>query len=193
MIFYEQFLSSLPIAYQPSLTALYWQLEYRADYCRPPAESHLISAFSEFNKSKQLKMFTSKSISKRNKSFVYHIEVKISDETYFVEMIKQKLSTSSIYSACTSSKCNAKVILTVTGIPIVKVSKYVILFFSSTHGMYQMCVAQIITYVASIDLKQFKVIIERVGSIDFNVHCNDWRWYWEPSSFRVQLYRKYSK
>ena len=38
-------------------------------------------------------MFTLKSISKRNKSFVYNIEVKVSGETYFAEMIKQKLTT----------------------------------------------------------------------------------------------------
>ena len=43
------------------------------------------AAFSELNKSKQQKNVHFESISKRNKSFVYHIEVKISDETYFVE------------------------------------------------------------------------------------------------------------
>ena len=44
-------------------------------------------------------MFTLKSISKRNKSFVYHIEVKASDETFYVEMRKQKLTTNVIYFA----------------------------------------------------------------------------------------------
>ena len=77
-------------------------------------------------------MFTLKSISKRNQSFVYHIEVKVSDETFYVEMRKQKLTTNSIYLACTSTKCNAKVILTVTGIPIVKISKFVYKFGANT-------------------------------------------------------------
>ena len=33
-------------------------------------------------------MFTLKTILKSNISFVYHIEVKVSDETYFVENIE---------------------------------------------------------------------------------------------------------
>ena len=37
-------------------------------------------------------MFTLKSISKRNKSFVYQIEVKVSNETSFVEMPIEKVS-----------------------------------------------------------------------------------------------------
>ena len=47
-------------------------------------------------------------------------------------MRKQKLTTNSIYLVCTSTKCNAKVISTVTGIPIVKVSKYVYKFGANT-------------------------------------------------------------
>ena len=77
-------------------------------------------------------MFTLKSISKRNKSFIYHIEVKVSDETFFVEMRRQKLTTNAIYLACTSTKWNAKLILTVTGKPIIKVSKYVYKFGANT-------------------------------------------------------------
>ena len=77
-------------------------------------------------------MFTLKSTAKRNKSFLYHIEVKVSDKTYFVEMRKQKLTNSSIYLACSSTNCNAKIILTVTAIPIVKVSKCVYKFGANT-------------------------------------------------------------
>ena len=42
---------------------------------------HIISGLFKNNKIRTQKMFTLKSISKRNESFVYHIEVKVSDET----------------------------------------------------------------------------------------------------------------
>ena len=88
--------------------------------------------FKWLNKSKQQKMFSLKSISNRNKSFVYHIGIKVSDETHFVEMRKQRLTTSFILTACTSTKFNAKIILITTGIPIVKVSKSVYKFSANT-------------------------------------------------------------
>ena len=79
----------------------------------------------EQNKQRQRQtMFTLKSISKRNKSFVYNIEVKVSDETYYVEMRKKKLNSNSIYLWCTSGKCNAKLSIVVKpGIPIEKLSR----------------------------------------------------------------------
>ena len=46
-------------------------------------------------------MFTLKTISKSNTSFVYHIEVKVADETFFVEMRKHKLTSHKIYLRCT--------------------------------------------------------------------------------------------
>ena len=50
--------------------------------------THVISGLFKINKIKTTKMFTLKTISKSNTSFVYHIEVKVADETYFVEMRK---------------------------------------------------------------------------------------------------------
>ena len=68
-------------------------------------------------------MFTLKTISKSNTSFIYHIEVKVADETYFVEMRKHKLTSHKIYLRCTSKKCNAKInIIVKPEIPIEKVS-----------------------------------------------------------------------
>ena len=64
--------------------------------------THVISGLFKINKIK-------KTIPKSNKSFVYHIQVKVSDETYFVEMRRQKLTSHKIYLCCTSRKCNAKI------------------------------------------------------------------------------------
>ena len=55
--------------------------------------THVISGLFKNNKIKTPKMFTLKSISKRNKSFVYHIDIKVSNETCFVEMRRQKLTS----------------------------------------------------------------------------------------------------
>ena len=48
--------------------------------------THVISGLFKNNKIKTQKMITLKSISKRNKSFVYYIEFKVSNETCFVEI-----------------------------------------------------------------------------------------------------------
>ena len=69
--------------------------------------THVISGLFKINKIQTTKMFTLKTISKSNTSFVYHIEVKVADETYFVEMRKHKLTSHKIYLCCTSRKCNA--------------------------------------------------------------------------------------
>ena len=71
--------------------------------------THVISGLFKINKIQTTKMFTLKTISKSNTSFVYHIEVKVADETYFVEMRKHKLTSHKIYLRCTSRKCNAKI------------------------------------------------------------------------------------
>ena len=59
--------------------------------------THVISGLFKINKIQTTKMFTLKTISKSNTSFVYHIEVKVADETYFVEMRKHKLTSNKIY------------------------------------------------------------------------------------------------
>ena len=53
--------------------------------------THVISGLFKNKKIQTTKMFTLKAISKNNTSFVYHIEVKVADETFFVEMRKHKL------------------------------------------------------------------------------------------------------
>ena len=58
--------------------------------------THVISGLFKINKIQTTKMFTLKTISKSNTSFVYHIEVKVADETYFVEMRKHKLTSHKI-------------------------------------------------------------------------------------------------
>ena len=47
--------------------------------------THVISGLFKINKIQTTKMFTLKTITKSNTSFIYHIEVKVADETYFVE------------------------------------------------------------------------------------------------------------
>ena len=95
--------------------------------------THVISGLFKINKIQTTKMFTLKTISKSNTSFVYHIEVKVADETYFVEMRKHKLTSHKIYLCCTSSKCNAKInIIVKPEIPIEKVSKFVYKFGANT-------------------------------------------------------------
>ena len=95
--------------------------------------THVISGHFKINIIQTTKMFTLKTISKSNTSFVYHIEVKVADETYFVEMRKHKLTSHKIYLHCSSKKCNAKInIIVKPEIPIEKVSKYVYKFGANT-------------------------------------------------------------
>ena len=61
--------------------------------------THVITEFSKLNRSKHQKNV--------------HFEIKVSNETNFVEMRKKKLSSNSIYLVCTLSKCNAKLFLIV--------------------------------------------------------------------------------
>ena len=70
-------------------------------------------------------MYTLKTITKRNNSFLYHIEIRISDEIYHVEMKRHRLNSKSINLICTSCKCSAKVSLIVKPkIPILKIGNH---------------------------------------------------------------------
>ena len=89
-----------------------------------------------WNKSKHRKILTLKSISKRNKYFIHHIEVRICNETYYAEMRKKNITSNSIYLICTSTKCNVKVILIAKPeIPIGKVSRYIDRFCATDEMM----------------------------------------------------------